>query len=225
MTKPVTPRDAASLVPLRTRGGALEVLMGRRPPKSKFIPDAFVFPGGKLDPHDFDVQPSRPMAPEVEEVVRATKRCTPARARALANAVIRETFEETGLMLAKPGSQTGDIDKAWTPFTSKGLAPDHSPLHCLARAITPPNSPMRFHARFFATLDAEWKGTLTPTTELLDVAWRPIREAQQLPIIDVTEWVLQAAEAQIMKGSTRDLGSQHQIPLLSYQNNVLKVRY
>lgn len=223
MASPVRPRDAASLVPLRSTRHGVEVLMGRRPPKSKFVPDVFVFPGGKLDPHDFEIIPARAMAPEVERTVRATKKCTAARAVALANAVIRETYEETGLMLAEKGAQSGPVDPAWADFTTKGLAPDHAPLQCLARAITPPSQPMRFHARFFGVLDANWRGTLTPNTELLDVAWRSLEAALALPIIDVTEVILHQVQTRLKNGTQKDLGPQEPAPLLSYRNGLMRI--
>jgi 8-oxo-dGTP pyrophosphatase MutT (NUDIX family) len=223
MTTPVRPRDAASLVPLRTTPKGIEVLMGRRPPKSKFVPDVFVFPGGKLDPHDFEVRPARNMAPEVERTVRATKKCTAARAVALANAVIRETYEETGLMLAEKATQSGHTDPAWADFTSEGLAPDHAPLLCLARAITPPSQPMRFHARFFGVLDAKWRGTLTPNTELLDVAWRSLEGALTLPIIDVTEVILHQVQTRLKNEVQGSLGPQGPAPLLSYRNGLMMI--
>ncbi|TNE37419.1 MAG: NUDIX domain-containing protein [Alphaproteobacteria bacterium] len=222
---PVRPRDAASLVPLRQNKGTLEVLMGRRPPRSVFIPDAFVFPGGKLDAHDFAVSPSRELRPEVAQVTSATRRCTPGRARALANAAIRETFEETGLMLARSGNPGRGLDKAWEPFAQQSLAPDHSALVLLGRAITPPVSPMRFHARFFAVLDAAWTGCLTPNPELLEIDWRPLDEARKLPMIDVTEWMLSRVQEIVDKDSPNGLTAQGSAPLLSYRHNKLTLKY
>ncbi|MBW2291861.1 MAG: NUDIX hydrolase, partial [Deltaproteobacteria bacterium] len=51
-TAPVTPRDAASLLIVRERNGQSQVLMGKRPAKDRFMPDVFVFPGGRVDPDD-----------------------------------------------------------------------------------------------------------------------------------------------------------------------------
>lgn len=199
--------------------------MGRRPPRSAFIPDAFVFPGGKLDAHDFAVTPARDLRPEVADVTSATRRCTPGRARALANAAIRETFEETGLMLVAPGEAGAQLDEAWQPFADQKLAPDHGGLVLLGRAITPPISPMRFHARFFTVLDATWSGRLTPNTELLDIAWRPLEEARKLPMIDVTEWMLDRVQEISDSGGPEALKSQGAAPLLSYRHGKLALKY
>ena len=50
--KPVEPREAASVILLRDGPGATEVLLGRRNPGARFMPGAWVFPGGAADDHD-----------------------------------------------------------------------------------------------------------------------------------------------------------------------------
>ncbi len=169
MSRPVRPKHAASLVLLRREAAGTTVLMGRRPAKSRFAPDVFVFPGGKVDAADFDQPAASPLA---EDCVRRT--AAPARlAAALATAAIRETAEETGLIL--PAA--------------------HSALSVAARAITPTNSPVRFHARFFVA-DADLAvGEATETPELSDLAWRPLDEALKLPLFDITEAVLRMLQA------------------------------
>lgn len=144
--------------------------MGRRPARSAFAPSVYVFPGGKVDPADFAVRPAAPLAEAC-----AHRTAAPARlAQALAVAAIRETTEETGLTLGDPAR------------------PDLSALTLTARAITPTNSPIRFHARFF-TADAEAAaGVLGETAELSDLAFISIEEAlATLPLMDVTEAVLE----------------------------------
>ena len=166
----VRPRHAASLILVREGAGGPEVLMGRRPPRSAFAPDVFVFPGGRVEPGDRAVQP---LAPLSEACARRTA-APPGLARALAAAAVRETAEETGLLLGEPGR------------------PDFSTLTLVARAITPTDSPIRFHARFFRADAAAARGEMADTGELADLAFRPIEEALKLPIMDVTEAVLRA---------------------------------
>ena len=166
----VRPRDAASLILIRHAGGGPEVLMGRRPPKSKFAPDVFVFPGGRLERADFDVRPARPLDPVCARRTGASPRL----AEALACAAVRETAEETGLKLGDPA------------------APDLSSLTLLARAITPTVSPIRFHARFFLTDAANAGGELGGDDELADLAYRPLAESLRLPLFDITEHLLRA---------------------------------
>lgn len=167
MTAPVRPRHAASLILLRGVGPQAEVLMGRRPRKSRFAPDVFVFPGGGVEPGD--LERPRPLSPLCARLTQAPLRL----AGALAAAAVRETVEETGLLLAHD-----------------------APLTLAARAITPTNSPVRFHARFF-TADADrTSGSLADSDELSDLAWRPLAAARaDLPLMDVTEAVLDALMA------------------------------
>jgi 8-oxo-dGTP pyrophosphatase MutT (NUDIX family) len=190
MSRPTQPRDAASLVLHRRTPKGVEILMGRRPPKSPFIPDAFVFPGGKVDPVDGEISSPFRLDAESERAVMKSAGGQVARARALAFAAIRETFEETGLLIAREGSVDAPAGGTWGEIAGLGLAPDPAPLRFLARAITPAQSPIRFHARFFIADASAAKGELHPTDELLDLDWYGLEEARRLPIIDVTEVVL-----------------------------------
>lgn len=167
--KAVRPRHAASLILLRQGAGGPSVLMGRRPARSRFAPDVFVFPGGRVDAADFDQPVASPLKPDCVRRAGADPRL----AAALASAALRETREETGLV----------------------LPPDHGALTLAARAITPTNSPVRFHARFFVT-DADLaSGEAADSDELADLAWRSLDESLRLPLYDITEAVLRALRA------------------------------
>jgi 8-oxo-dGTP pyrophosphatase MutT (NUDIX family) len=166
-SKPAKPRHAASLVLLRGTGPKAEVLMGRRPRKSRFAPDVFVFPGGGVEPGD--LEHPRALSPLCARLAHAPLRL----AGGLATAAVRETLEETGLQLS-----------------------NHATLRLTARAITPTMSPVRFHARFFQADAAESAGTLADSDELSELAFRPLEEALRLPIMDITEAVVRAAAAQ-----------------------------
>jgi 8-oxo-dGTP pyrophosphatase MutT (NUDIX family) len=87
---------------------------------------------------------------------------------------LRETEEETGLIL---------------PLAS-GAGADFSHLTLIARAITPTESPIRFHARFFQADAALTEGKMEATPELADLAYRPLAEALKLPMFDITEAVV-----------------------------------
>src|SRR5260370_2808152 len=144
------PRDAATLILVRERGRIPEVLMGCRAAKAAFMPNRYVFPGGRVDKADAHVPIATPLDRHVK--ARLLKAATAQRAQALGVAAVRETFEETGLMLAKPlknGAPRKDYGEHWDGFLDTGLAPA---LHCLALippAVTPPSRPRRFHPRFF----------------------------------------------------------------------------
>jgi 8-oxo-dGTP pyrophosphatase MutT (NUDIX family) len=160
---------------VRGRGSAARVLLGRREPRHRFMPDVWVFPGGRVDRKDARTPVSGELSPAV--AARLEARWSPARARALAIAAIRETFEETGLAFGK--------------LVDGELRPDLGRLDYLARAITPTLSPIRFHARFFVTDGTGGSGRLGGNGELLDLRWIPIPEAMELPIINVTRFVLE----------------------------------
>ena len=162
------PRHAASLVLVRETAKGLEVLMGRRPRKSRFAPDVFVFPGGGVEPGDYLAATARTLDPACAKATGASPRL----AQALAAAALRETEEETGIVMPA----------------------DHGALTLIARAITPVRSPIRFHARFFLA-DAETAiGDHADSAELTDLAFRRVDETTKLPLMDVTQAVLAALE-------------------------------
>lgn len=185
---PVKPRHAASLILLDTSQAEPRVLMGQRHSKMKFIPDAYVFPGGKLDPEDHQVNPSTTLPPQVVKHV-CQGGTSPEMARALALAAIRETWEETGLLLAHQ-APLKNAPESWQGFAKDEQSPDLAALSFYARAITPASSPIRFHARFFLADAQKVTGKLQGSGELDNLDWYPLSQALKLPIIDVTEFVL-----------------------------------
>ena len=102
------PKPAATLIILDHSGAEPTVLMGRRNPAHKFMPGKFVFPGGRVDPVDRHMRVALPLHTEVQDRLLAhLPRRGPAMAQALALAAIRETFEETGLVLGAPAALDG----------------------------------------------------------------------------------------------------------------------
>ena len=215
---PVIPRDAATLILARQRSGKFEVLMGRRSRKAKFVPDVFVFPGGRLDPSDWAAQPADPLEIPLKQLaVRGSAR----KAQALGNAAVRETYEETGLLLAGAGDVGASTDETWQDMRNRQLAPNLSRLAYLGRAITSPYSPIRFHARFFLADGDHASGKLGGSGELSDLHWTSIDKAiSELPIIDVTEFMLKEVER--VSTDPKALKSR---PLFSYRRLVPYVRY
>ena len=171
----IRPRDAATLVAWRRGAEGIEVLMGRRASRHRFVPGHYVFPGGRVDRADYGAAARSPLRKDVLE--RLCDSCRPRLAHALAVAAARETWEETGLALGEAS------------------APDLAALDYVLRAITPPESPIRFHARFFAVEAEKLSGKLEGNGELLDLAWRPVVECLRLPIVDVTEFLLRRLAA------------------------------
>ena len=187
--RPVKPRDAATLIIINRTGPQPQVWMGRRHGGHNFMPGKWVFPGGRIDRSDFTAPFSTDLRPEV--AARLGKTTTPARARALALAAVRETFEEVGLLLAerapsRPG--TGP----WRDFLAHGALPDLAALDFVARAVTPAVSPKRFDARFFMA-EADRLISLERQAdcgELDEIAWVELEEALRLDLPSVTRFVL-----------------------------------
>jgi len=188
--RPVRPRDAATLIVLRRDGPRPRVLMGRRHGGHSFMPDKWVFPGGRIDPADFRPPVAAELRPAVAESL-ARAGGDPRRTRALALSAIRETFEETGLLLARPGQ--GSVKTGpWKEFLAQGVLPDLSAVDFIARAVTPPMVPKRFDARFFMA-DAENLVSLERQAdcgELDEIAWFELEAALALDLPTVTEFVL-----------------------------------
>ena len=186
---PVRPRHAATLILLRRDGPRLRVLMGRRHGGHDFMPDKWVFPGGRVDRGDFRAPFATDLRPDV--AARLGKTASPARARALALAAVRETFEEVGLLLARPAPKRPGSGP-WRTFLEQGALPDLAALDFVARAVTPPMSPKRFDARFFMA-GAERLISLERQAdcgELDEIAWLELAEALALDLPSVTRFVL-----------------------------------
>ena len=183
------PRDAATLILTRARPGGPEVLMGRRAPGHVFMASKWVFPGGRVERTDHAAASATELPPP--DAARLAREVAPRRARALALAAVRETFEETGLLLAEP-APSADVAGPWREFRAVGALPDLAALRYVARAITPPGRTRRFDARFFmasaeALLDVP---AARPTEELDTVAWIPMDEARAMDLPAITRFVI-----------------------------------
>lgn len=188
-SKAARPRDAATLILYRRGTREIEVLMGERHGGHSFMPNRYVFPGGKVDPWDAKIRAACPLPPAVFE--RLCRSARPARARALAAAAIRETFEETGLIIGgqDPNPKDG-VPESWRGFFASGYAPNLAALDYVLRAVTPPYRPKRFNARFFVADAAAAEGRLQGSGELLDLRWTGISKALNLELPQITSIVL-----------------------------------
>jgi 8-oxo-dGTP pyrophosphatase MutT (NUDIX family) len=203
MASVVQPRDAASLVLVRGSSRGIEVLMGRRAGGHRFLPHHYVFPGGRVDAADHRVRALAPLRGEVQR--RLLARSTLARAHAIAVAAVRETWEETGLLL-------GAVERG-------ALRPALDRLDYVLRAITPAASPIRFHARFFVADAEHAAGRLAGNGELLDLAWRPLERCLGLPVADITEYLLREVIGRRARLRARD------VPVFCFRNGKALVRY
>ena len=181
------PKDAATLILVRQDGPEPRVLMGRRHHGHSFMPEKWVFPGGKLDRSDYHA----PHASDLHASVAARLHASPGRARALALAAVRETFEETGLLLGRPAA-VRLYSGPWREFVAHGALPDLAALDFVARAITPPAVGKRFDARFFMA-DASRLLSFKPAAdcgELDEIGWFSLHQAQGLDLAGITRFVL-----------------------------------
>lgn len=190
------PKDAATLILVDRSGKAPRVLMGKRHHAHKFMPGKYVFPGGRLDAAD------RAMKPLGELGEICTRRLgqhvvkwTGGRGRTLALTSIRETAEETGLLIGKEDPNgVACSAEAWSPFVSKKIRPCLSALTFVARAITPPKRPKRFDTRFFLadrqSIAAEIAGIVSADTELVSLDWLSFDDALEVDLPTITKVVL-----------------------------------
>ncbi len=198
------PRDAATLVLYRQNGGELRVLMGQRSAGHKFMPDRYVFPGGRIDRADYHVEPATPLAPRVES--NLARSAGPQKARALALAAVRETFEETGLVIGRKLTTTPRrVPESWREFFATGHAPALDGLEYFTRAVTPPFRPIRFNARFFMAEADEISGELKGSGELLYLDWLPVEKAKELPLPNITKYVLEHLQHLIAERDRRSV--------------------
>ena len=192
----VRPKSAATLILIRRDGAKPRVLMGRRNSGHSFMPDRWVFPGGRVDRADYHPPVASDLRPEIQAVFDAHLK--PRRGRAVALAAVRECFEEAGLLLAcdapsRPGAGP------WRDFLGQGALPDLSGLDIVARAITPPAVGKRFDAWFLmAEADRLLSLERQPDCgELEEIAWFDLDEARTLKLANVTRVVVAELEARL----------------------------
>lgn len=213
----VRPRDAATLILVRRDGRQPRILMGQRAAGHKFMPNKFVFPGGRVDPCDSRLLPPHDLHPAV--MARLARHCSPTRARALALAAIRETYEETGLVLGEPDTPTlRSRSPYWREFLQYDVNPRLDSLHLVARAITPPYRNKRFDARFFMAdadlIQGDVHERPVGSGELLQLHWVTFEDAQVLELPNITRVVLAEVERRLREGhSPEDPG-----PFIHYRH-------
>lgn len=165
----------------------LHVLMVRRTPRAVFGPGHWVFPGGRVDAADaVDTHLLSGLSDETASEIGDRD------PGAFWVAAIRETFEETGILLAT------DDRSAWVASAAAGtfrhrllagapfaslitgaglrLAADH--LHYVAQWITPPGPPRRFDTHFFIGGTPPDHDVSHDAAEVVDTRW--VRPAEAL---------------------------------------------
>ncbi len=175
----MTPRPAATLVAVRQGAGDIEVLMLERPARG-FFGGLWVFPGGGVEEID-----DSPLAREVTEFP------PDADDHRWRVAALRETIEEVGLAITKPGlaDGIGGVGEAvFSQLAARQYRLDAARLRLLSQWVTPAGAPTRFDARFYLTI-VDGDPTLRPQPEeVMAVEWTTPGSA--LRRFDDGEWAM-----------------------------------
>ena len=212
------PRDATSVIIIKRDNFNCYVLMGRRPKSSKFMPGVYVFPGGAVDKDDYICGDFL----EIEEKTSRKKLKTRSfrQTKALLLSAIRETAEETGLFLGKNNKSLSLIklknNNLWYSFFKKALLPDLDGLYFFGRAITPSFLKTRYHARFFLASYDNFTGKIKSNGELEDIKWINLKDFSELPMADVTAFILK--QINIIEGKVEKIDKNYLYPMFTWKN-------
>lgn len=203
--EPPPARHAATVVVLRDHDRhGLQAFMLRRVRSMAFAPGAYVFPGGSVDPRDGEAEPawSGPPPAEWGKAFKADETL----ARELVCAAVRETFEETLVLLAGPTGETVvddtrgddweadrqallDRSQSFGEFLARrGLVLRADLLRPWAHWITPKIEPKRYDTRFFVAAMPRGQRARDVSTEADQVAW--VRPAEAAERAAKGEWMM-----------------------------------
>ena len=159
MTTPATPRPSSTICLLRDGVDGMEVMMGRRSATARFMANAWVFPGGRVDDAD------RVRAASLVQGDNAPSQLP------WILAALRETVEEAGIWLTeRPRSEAlGDrnvydtLEAAGETFVAE--------VRYFANWVTPADLPIRYDARFFATVVTADVSPVPDDQEIVEIQW------------------------------------------------------
>ncbi len=192
---PAVPRNAATVVLLRPGAsvapGELEVYLLRRHVAMAFAAGMSVFPGGGVDARDADLPPALWAGPSPVEWA-GRMGCTPGEAISLVCAAVRETFEESGVLLAGTAdavvADITDLEAERAALESRELALSTlleergwvlrtDLLSVLGGWLTPVFEPRRYRTWFFVAAMPSGQVTRDVSSESDQVAWLTLRRA------------------------------------------------
>lgn len=176
---PTAPRRAATVVLVRDGALGVEAWMMRRVSGMAFAAGAAVFPGGRVDPSDDD--DTTPWEGQTPAALAAQLLTSPPEARQLAQAAIRELFEESGVLLASlrpdqdPSDLRGLVESRALGFAaalkSLGATLRVDLLHPWARWVTPAVEARRYDTWFFLAMLPSGQEPASVSTEADHAEW------------------------------------------------------
>jgi len=203
------PHDAATLILIDRSGRVPRVLMGRRHHGHVFMPGRYVFPGGRLERGDGTVPAMGALQDHVERRLGTGALRASATAHAIVCAALRETAEETGLLIGRPAAQPARLGAGWEDFSRAGLVPSVEGVCFVGRSITPRGLARRYDTRFLAVdadrIAAKLDGAVHDEAELVELTWSTIPETAALDLHPITRFILTELESRIEAGIDRDL--------------------
>lgn len=193
VAQPAEARDAVTVVLLRDGADGVEAFLLRRVKGMAFAGGMTVFPGGGVDQRDADTSVAwAGPPPEWWGSVFGVDAST---ARAFVCAAVRETFEESGVLLAGPDAgsvvadtsayhearqQLVDRDISLAQFlAANNLVLRADLLRPWANWVTPVEEPRRYDTRFFVAALPQGQRADGETTEASDAGWQTPSEAIQ----------------------------------------------
>lgn len=218
-------RDAATLVIVDRSAGEPRVLMGRRRPDLLFLPNVFVFPGGRVDEADADAPSADELLPDEAALLRLSRDghapYSASLVRSLPLAAVRECFEETGIAAGTHASAASAAASSgiWAPFVGLGILPKLSTLRFFARAITPRARPRRYDTRFFLLDAGEIVRRGAPVDEeLSEIGWFTLGALPELQMLGITKIVI--GEVANVLANGLPVAGERSVPFFFEQNDV-----
>jgi 8-oxo-dGTP pyrophosphatase MutT (NUDIX family) len=191
----VTPRPAATTILVRARGSQPEILLLKRGEQARFMPNAYVFAGGALDPQDESAE-ARDLCEGLDDRAASERLQLPSNGLRFYVAAVREAFEECGLLLAYDSrGELVDLstwDEAHLRDARLQLSAGRLSLAALCKAhgwrlavdklaffshwITPPGA-VRFDTRFFLSRAPRRQNAFLAGNEMSELVWHTAAEA------------------------------------------------
>ena len=191
----VTPRLAATTILVRARGGQAEILLLKRGEHARFMPNAYVFAGGALDPNDESAEVYG-LCSGLNDALASEQLELPSNGLRFFVAAVREAFEECGLLLAYDDrGEIADLS-SWDESRlretrlkisagllsiaelcgAQGWRLAVDKLVFFSHWITPPGS-VRFDTRFFLCAVPPRQTASLAGSEMSQLVWRTADEA------------------------------------------------